>query len=121
MSDLDFLKDFWNEGSYLCQFLPVDVMILTRVRSEHHDESSVEASKLSDLNHGGHVAGLLVDDKEEDLTGDLGLVFQLYHLWHPVGLLWIVECDLLTLEMWYGNILSPGGGVTASTQEYIIG
>ena len=75
-----------EEGSHLRKFLPIDVMILARVRSEHHNEPSVEASKLGHLNHGGHVAGLLIDHEEEDLTGDLGLVLQLYHLWNPVCL-----------------------------------
>ena len=110
-----------DEGSHLCKFLPIDVMVGARVRSEHHNESSVEASKLGHLDHGGHVAGLLVDDEEEDLTGDLGLVLQLDHLGHPVGLLWIVIRDVLAFEVGNGHVHAPGGGVAAAAQEHLIG
>ena len=123
MSDWIFSKisGLRDEESHLCKFLPIDVMVLARVRSEHHNESSVEASKLGHLNHGGHVAGLLVDDKEEDLTGDLGLVLQLDHLGHPVGLLWIVIRDVLAFEVGNGHIHPPGGRVAAAPQEHLIG
>ncbi len=49
------------------------------------------------------------------------LIFQLNHLWYPVILLGIVECDTLSLEVGDCLVLPPGGGVARAPQEYVVG
>ena len=78
------------------------------VRVEHHDQPPVAAGVLGDLDHTRHIASLIVQHIEEDLTGHLRLVLQLNHLWAPVGLLWVVERDVLPFKVRDGLVLSPG-------------
>ena len=96
-------------------------MIRARVGVQHHDELPVGARILTNLDHAGDVSCLLVDDEEEDLACHLRLVLQFDHFRYPVGLLRVVECDVLTLEMRDGDILSPGGWIARATQEYVVG
>ena len=49
------------------------------------------------------------------------LIFQLNHLWYPVILLGVVECDTLSLQVGDGLVLPPGGGVARAPQEHVVG
>ena len=101
--------------SYLCQLLPVNGMLRPWVGVQHHDQPPVAAGVLGDLDHARHVARLVVQDVEENLAGHLRLMLQLDHLRAPVCLLWVVERDVLPLEVRDGLVLSPGRWIARTT------
>eukprot|EP00091_Calanus_sinicus_P017878 TRINITY_DN3890_c0_g1_i3.p1 TRINITY_DN3890_c0_g1~~TRINITY_DN3890_c0_g1_i3.p1 ORF type:complete len:167 (+),score=26.12 TRINITY_DN3890_c0_g1_i3:25-501(+) len=103
------------------QLFSVDLMVWARVGVENHNKTPVGPGILADFNHACYISSLVIDYIKENLTGHFCLVLQLYHLWFPVCLLWVVESDALAFEMGYSNILPPGCGVAGTTEENVIG
>ena len=52
---------------------------------------------------------------------ETNLILQLNHLWDPVILLGVVECDTLPLQVGDGLVLPPGRGVARAPQKHVVG
>merc|ERR1711923_579730 len=106
--------------AYRCQLFSVYPMVRTRIRVQNNNQPTVRPCVLANLHHTGYISCLFINDVEKDLTCYFRLMLQLYHLWFPVGLLRIVECDALTFEVRNRYVLSPSGRVARTSQENVI-